>query len=53
MDRHRSDGIVHMCHIVIEPDAEYYEQTGYGTDDGCTGTVRYITRCRDCYQTCK
>ena len=43
MNRNGTDGIVDMSNIIIEPNTEYYEYTGYSADDGCACTVGNVT----------
>ena len=49
-------GKMYQCrttNIVTEPYAKYNQKSGYHTDDDRTCCINDITRCSDCYQTCK
>ena len=48
-----SDRVIYMSNIVTEPYAKYNQKSGYHTDDDRTCCINDITRCSDCYQTCK
>ena len=53
MNCYGSDRVIYMYYIITEPYAKYYENSCYGSNDQCSKTICYITRCCDCYQTCK
>ena len=49
----RYDRIVHMSYIITEPYSKYYQQSCYNTDNNGSCCIYNITRCCNCYQTCK
>ena len=53
MHRHSADRVVHMRHVIIEPDTEDHEKSGDAADDRRTRTVRHIAGSRDGNESCQ
>lgn len=53
MYSNRTNRVVNLKYIIKEPYAEYYQETGYDTNNRSADTVKYVTTCCDTYKTCK